>query len=40
MKEWLRVRPWIWIVLLMALFVVLDIVLVLIAVKNHPTVLN
>jgi len=39
-RYWLRERPWIWIVLLLAFFVILDVTFVVIAMKNAPTVLN
>jgi hypothetical protein len=40
MREWIRERPWIWIVLLLTIFVIMDIIFVMIAVKNHPTLVN
>jgi hypothetical protein len=40
MKAWLRERPWIWIVLLLASFVVMDIVFVTIAFVNAPEVVG
>ncbi|MBC8366581.1 FixH family protein [bacterium] len=40
MREWIRERPWIWIVLLLTFFVIMDIIFVVIAVKNHPTLVN
>lgn len=40
MRDWLRDRPWFWIVLLISLFVILDLILVYIAVSNRPTVIG
>lgn len=39
MKNWLRERPWIWIVLLLILFLIMDLVFVVIATMNRPEVL-
>ena len=40
MRKWIRERPWIWIIVLLAFFVILNIIFVVIAFKNHPTILN
>lgn len=36
MRDWLRERPWIWIVLLLAVTAAFNLVLVVIAVLNQP----
>jgi len=40
MRKWLHDRPWIWIVLLLAFLVAVDLALVAIAVKNAPVVVG
>ena len=40
MKAWLRERPWIWIVVLLAAFALADLVLVYVAVKDAPPILT
>jgi hypothetical protein len=35
-REWLRQRPWIWIVVFFVLVIVFSAVLVIIAVSNQP----
>ena len=34
--KWTRQRPWIWLVVLVAVFVLLDVVFMMIAVRNRP----
>ena len=36
MVEWIRKRPWIWLVVLVLLFVLLDAVFMMIALLNRP----
>jgi hypothetical protein len=36
MRTWLRQRPWIWVVLLIAAFLLLDFIFMTIAVVNRP----
>ena len=40
MRNWLRQRPWVWILLLFAFFIVGDLILVFIAVKDAPELLR
>ncbi len=40
MKDWLRDRPWIWIVLLLSVLVAGSIATLVIAEKNKPTIVK
>ncbi len=40
MKEWLRERPWIWIVVFMTVVVLSSIWMIIIAGTNRPTVIG
>lgn len=40
MKQWLRDRPWIWIVVLMALLLAGSVATLIIAVLNQPEILR
>ncbi len=40
MREWLRERPWIWIVLLLGTLVAGSVATLIIAEKNKPTIVK